>query len=130
MSNRADPATIGNLAPMRHLVTVLTLALAATACASPASDDAPVSTETTSPTSAAPPTTSAPPSNPSDPPCLAGNQPFSTSGVISAFGGAAGDARQISGIRTGFHAECERIVVKLSIGRCCGLAARAGEQQR
>jgi hypothetical protein len=42
-----------------------------------------------------------------------GDRPFSSSGVISAFGGATGDAAQISGIRAGSHPGCERVVVDL-----------------
>ena len=48
-----------------------------------------------------------------DSPCLVGDRPFSSSGVISAFGGATGDAAQISGIRAGSHPGCERVVIDL-----------------
>ena len=60
-------------------------------------------------TSSAPTTTSAP----ADSPCLVGDRPFSSSGVVSAFGGATGDAAQISGLRAGSHPGCERVVVDL-----------------
>lgn len=46
-------------------------------------------------------------------PCRQGDHPFSTSGVISAFGGAGGDAAQVSGIRTGLYPGCERVVIDL-----------------
>ena len=46
-------------------------------------------------------------------PCLAGDRPFARDGVISAFGGANGDATQISGIRWAAHQDCERVVVDL-----------------
>ena len=100
---------------MRHFATLLTIVLAATGCASTASNETVPATDAVAPTTTstvAPPTTQTA-SGATDPPCLAGDRPFSTSGVISAFGGAAGDAVQISGIRTGFHAECERVVVDL-----------------
>lgn len=48
-----------------------------------------------------------------DSPCLAGDRPFARDGVISAFGGANGDATQISGIRWTTYQGCERVVVDL-----------------
>ena len=48
-----------------------------------------------------------------DAPCLVGDRPFARDGVISAFGGANGDATQISGIRWAGHEGCERVVVDL-----------------
>lgn len=46
-------------------------------------------------------------------PCFEGDRPFATGDVISAFGGASGDAAQISEIRAARHPECERVVVDL-----------------
>ncbi|MDJ0497850.1 MAG: hypothetical protein QNJ89_08475 [Acidimicrobiia bacterium] len=100
---------------MRLFAALLTIAFVASGCASPAANDTVPVTDAIAPTttSTAPPATTQPENSTADPPCLAGDRPFSTSGVISAFGGAAGDAMQISGIRTGFYAECERVVVDL-----------------
>jgi hypothetical protein len=112
---RAQYRCVCNLATMRHFASVLTIVVAATACASPGSEDAIPPTETvdSTTTSTSAPTTTPAENGATEPPCLVGDHPFSTSGVVSAFGGAAGDAIQISGIRTGFYAECERIVVDL-----------------
>jgi hypothetical protein len=46
-----------------------------------------------------------------DSPCLAGDRPFATSGLISAFGGSDGDATQISAIRWASYPGCEQVVV-------------------
>lgn len=50
---------------------------------------------------------------PDDSPCLAGDRPFADGGLISAFGGANGDANQISGFRWENHPGCERVVIDL-----------------
>ncbi|MDJ0925856.1 MAG: hypothetical protein QNJ77_15000 [Acidimicrobiia bacterium] len=71
---------------------------------------------TTNPPATSPPastTTTAPASTQPASPCLTGDRPFSSSGVISAFGGASGDAVQISGLRAARHPGCERIVLDL-----------------
>ncbi len=76
------------------------------------------STSTTS-TSVAPeteaPTTTALPGSPVEAvsPCNTADKPFAGDGIISAFGGANGDATQISGIRWAAHTGCERVVVDL-----------------
>jgi hypothetical protein len=48
---------------------------------------------------------------PGDSPCLAGDRPFASDGLISAFGGADGDATQISGIRWANYPGCEQVIV-------------------
>lgn len=114
MSNRYDSPTRYPPLAMRYVATALTLLLLTTACAQlPSSND--VATTTTAPTTttieASTTTTSA--SSQSDSPCLGGDRPFSSSGIISAFGGATGDAAQISGLRSASYPECERVVVDL-----------------
>ncbi len=48
---------------------------------------------------------------PGDSPCSTGNRPFARDGLISAFGGADGDATQISGIRWTSYPGCEQVMV-------------------
>ena len=99
---------------MRIPVALSILLLLFSACTVSLDDSEPVATSSPAPapnTSA--PQTLVPDPDEEGPPCLQGDQPFSTSGVISAFGGSTGDAAQVSGIRTGFHSGCERIVVDL-----------------
>lgn len=48
-----------------------------------------------------------------DAPCLVGDRPFVTDGLVSAFGSTNGDAGQISGIRWSGYQGCERVVVDL-----------------
>lgn len=99
---------------MRRVAYITVLAVLAAACsgtttvATDPTQPPPIST-TTAPTPTAPPTTSLPPSSP----CLEGDTPFADGGIISAFGGASGDAAQISGIRAATHPGCERVVVDL-----------------
>ncbi len=79
------------------------------------------STTTTTVTTASPPTTEQPTTAITTPeddaavdsPCLTGDRLFAVDGVISAFGGAGGDATQISGVRWIPHPGCEQIVVDL-----------------
>lgn len=119
---------------MRRFTTALALLALLSACAPPAEDTAPETTpapppiETTSTTAAPTPTTGVQP----DSPCLVGDRPFSSSGVISAFGGATGDAAQISGIRAGDHPGCERVVVDLltSDGAPAGSLGLVGVEYR
>lgn len=100
---------------MQRLISATVLAITLSACA--ASSDGTEETASTAPpppptsTSVAPTTTTD--ATQPDSPCLVGNRPFSNSGVISAFGGATGDAAQISGLRAGSHPGCERIVVDM-----------------
>lgn len=100
---------------MRSLVAVLVLTATVAACSgSGTTTTTPATTSSVPPT--APPTTSvAPPTTQpaATSPCLEGDRPFATGGVISAFGGATGDAAQISGIRAAGHPGCERVVVDL-----------------
>ena len=99
---------------MRRFATSTALLLMLTSCAT--------TSETSGTTTTAPPapqatattaTTSTLADTPPDSPCLVGDRPFSSSGVISAFGGATGDAAQISSLRSGSHPGCERVVVDL-----------------
>ncbi|MEA2001676.1 MAG: Gmad2 immunoglobulin-like domain-containing protein [Actinomycetota bacterium] len=102
------------LAP--SIATVISIAVLAASCATTGSDptEAPTTSaapvDTTVPATAAPATSAAPLSTP---PCLAGDRPFATSGIISAFGGSNGDAAQISAIRATSHEGCDRVVVDL-----------------
>lgn len=101
---------------MRLCVATLITVILATAC-TVSVDDPQQTTATSQPVADVSTTqqTAAPilPDDGSEPPCLQGDRPFSTAGVISAFGSAGGDAAQISGIRTGLDVACERIVVDL-----------------
>jgi hypothetical protein len=100
---------------MHRFATTLAIVMLVAACA-PSEANAPVETATVPPpiettaTTAPPPTTTG---APADSPCLIGDRPFSSSGVISAFGSATGDAAQISEIRAGGHPGCERVVVDM-----------------
>jgi hypothetical protein len=102
------------LAYMRTPAVLPALVLLVSACTlSVDGADPPTTTTTRVPTTSPATETIDPAQDASDPPCLQGDRPFSSSGVISAFGGATGDAAQVSGIRTGLHAACERIIVDL-----------------
>lgn len=102
------------LAPMNRLLLLLVAALLVAGCGvleSPAT-----TTTTTEPVIVQPdppPATIAQIDSGEAPPCLAGDRPFAADGVISAFGGANGDATQIAGIRWASHPGCERVVVDL-----------------
>ena len=48
-----------------------------------------------------------------DSPCITGDKPFAIDGIISAFGGAGGDATQVSGLRWISHPGCEQVFVDL-----------------
>ncbi len=104
---------VSSLAMYRLLVFVVALVLSGCALTE--------LVDTTTTTTTAPPqddtlttaTTVRQPSDDESSPCLAGDRPFAGDGVISAFGGANGDATQISGIRWAAHPGCERIVVDL-----------------
>jgi hypothetical protein len=119
---------------MRRFITALAFVALVAACAPTTDDAAPETTaappppETTSTTAPPPPTSGTQP----DSPCLIGDRPFSSSGVISAFGGATGDAAQISGIRAGGHPGCERVVVDLltSDGAPAGSLGLVGVEYR
>ncbi|MDJ0953685.1 MAG: hypothetical protein QNJ81_08395 [Acidimicrobiia bacterium] len=80
------------------------------------------STGTATSTTAAPPATIDGPTtavttpeneDAADSPCLSGDRLFAVDGVISAFGGAGGDATQISQVRWTPHPGCEQLVVDL-----------------
>ena len=106
---------VGKLTRMfRSLATLVMLAVL-TGCAdaseTSASDNPIPSPPTTAPvvtTTTTPPSTTGQTS-----PCLSGDHPFSSSGIISAFGGAGGDAAQISGLKAEQYPGCERIVLEL-----------------
>lgn len=69
-------------------------------------------TTTTAPPQTAP-VTEAQAAPESEAPCLTGDRPFAREGIISAFGGANGDATMISGIRWVSHPGCERVMIDL-----------------
>jgi hypothetical protein len=99
---------------MRRVAYLIVLAVLVTACSGTttvATDPTqpPPAPTTTAPTPTSAPTTSEPPTSP----CLEGATPFANGGIISAFGGASGDAAQISGIRAATYPGCERVVVDL-----------------
>lgn len=101
---------------MRRFAPLFALAIVATACAGPVTTatNPPETSSPPSTTTTLPATTAPVPAEPdASSPCLEGDRPFANGGVISAFGGASGDAAQISGIRTARHVGCERIVVDL-----------------
>ena len=101
------------LPSMRSSLATIALTVLLTACAGTTSETTTteaVALEPIETTTSAAPTTTAPPA---DSPCLVGERPFSSSGVVSAFGGATGDAAQVSGLRAGTHPGCERVVVDL-----------------
>lgn len=101
---------------VRRTLTAIALSLLLAACSATTTNPGQTSTTTPPPeptsTSTEPPTTTTLEQQP-DSPCLVGDRPFSTSGLISAFGGAAGDAAQVSSLRAGSHPGCERVVVDL-----------------
>ena len=101
------------LATMNRLLPLLVAALLVAGCGvleSPAT-----TTTTTDPGGDPdpPPATIAEIDSGENAPCLAGDRPFAADGVISAFGGANGDATQVAGIRWVSHPGCERVVVDL-----------------
>jgi hypothetical protein len=75
---------------------------------------APTTSVATTTTTAAPtiPTTAGSPIT-DESPCLGGDRPFVREGIISAFGGANGDAAQLSELRWASHPGCERVVIEL-----------------
>lgn len=106
------------LQPVRHstppilvrvkLRLLLAVALIVSACAT--ATDGPVPTPTTPPTSDL---TTAPTTAPASPPCLGGDVPFATQGMVAAFGEDHGDAAAIAGLRWANHPGCERVVIDL-----------------
>ncbi len=99
---------------MRRLVSLIAIGLLATSCTAEVGDDPTTTAEattTTSPTVAPVDVTTTETSSQS--PCLDGDRPFAAAGLISAFGGATGDASQVSSIRVGTHPGCERVVIDL-----------------
>lgn len=104
---------------MRSLATSIALLMLTSACTVSVGEpdettttlDAPTAS-TTSTTPETPPESDPVPDEPA-PPCRQGDHPYSTSGVISAFGGAGGDAAQVSGIRAGLFPGCERVIIDL-----------------
>lgn len=97
---------------MRTRAGYLVLVLLTAACTVSVDETGATTTSTTPATTQAPPAVNLT-GDANDPTCLQGDRPFSSSGVISAFGGSSGDAAQVSGIRTGLEADCERVVVDL-----------------
>ncbi|MDJ0664379.1 MAG: hypothetical protein QNJ75_07450 [Acidimicrobiia bacterium] len=97
----------------RTLILLLTL-LTAAGCGI-AEQVAPTTTTTTTTTTTAAPTipTTADAPAADESPCLAGDRPFAREGIISAFGGANGDAAQLSRLRWASHPGCERVVIEL-----------------
>ena len=96
----------------RSLVLIVTI-LAAAGCGI-AEQVAPTTTATTTTTTVAtavPTTADAPLTDESQ--CLSGDRPFARDGIISAFGGANGDAAELSRIRWATHPGCERVVIEL-----------------
>lgn len=70
-------------------------------------------TATTEPNQTVVATTAAPSTAASeDSPCLEGDRPFASDGLISAFGDNDGDATQISEIRWSDHPGCEQVVIE------------------
>lgn len=98
---------------MRRSLVFMLMLLTAAGCGI-VEQVAPTTTVVTTTTTAAPtlPTTTAAPVT-DESPCLAGDRPFAREGIISAFGGANGDAAQISKLRWASHPGCERIVIEL-----------------
>jgi hypothetical protein len=99
---------------MNRLLLVLVAALLVTGCG--VLDSPATSTTTTDPAIGQPdppPATISEIDSGDGAPCLAGDRPFAADGVISAFGGANGDATQVAGIRWASHPGCERVVVDL-----------------
>ncbi len=98
---------------MRRVLLIAMFAIVAVGCTSLDIGTSTTTTSTPPETPAAITTASAEPPLQDDSPCLAGDRPFASAGVISAFGGASGDATQISGIRWAGHPGCERVAVDL-----------------
>jgi hypothetical protein len=99
----------------RRLLLMTTVLATLTACSFLESSPDTTTTTTAAAVAGSVPTTAlaADLAGAADSPCLAGDRPFASDGVISAFGGANGDAAQISGVRWADHPGCERIVVDL-----------------
>jgi len=107
---------LGMLTFVPRILTATALSLLLAACSAATTDSE--QTSTTAPPPASTATSTEAPTittlgGQPDSPCLVGDRPFSTSGVISAFGGATGDAAQVSSLRAGSHPGCERVVVDL-----------------
>jgi len=106
---------LGKLLAMHRSLVLLLILLSAAGCGL-AEQVAPTTTVTTTTTTTTlPPTipTTAEASITDESPCLAGDRPFAREGIISAFGGANGDAAQLSKLRWASHPGCERVVVEL-----------------
>jgi hypothetical protein len=95
------------------LVTLVLVALVVTTTGCGFLEPQPSTTTatTTSDTSVIATTASPPTTTTDDSPCLRGDRPYAGNGLISAFGGAEGDATQISAIRWTSHPGCEQVVV-------------------
>lgn len=99
---------------MRLTLAVMALALLAASCdAEPATTTVAADTGT-NPNIAAPVDGTADPADSTvDPPCVAGDEPFATSGFAGTFGASTGDAAQLEGLRWTTHDVCERVVIDL-----------------
>jgi len=115
---RIVPRSVSSL-PMHRLAASIAVVLFVSSCSTSGTDTTVATTTTTTTFPAtvadtvlptAPEVTSLPQPLP---PCLEGDRPFATSGLISALGGSSGDAAQISGIRAAAHQGCDRVVVDL-----------------
>lgn len=101
---------------MHRLAATFAIVMFLSSCAASDTDTTPAATTPPAASTAAtalpttPPTTDDPQRNS---PCLDGDRPFASSGLISALGGPSGDAAQVSGIRAAAHPGCERVVIDL-----------------